>query len=930
MSDYKKKAATKHDSRRNDGYSNGQYRLSRRRSDVRHAKVYEASSETTIRAVTPESSASNGTDITALPSPSSFMPQGQARLPAQDLPTSVSNTDEESTIESRRRKVKKKSKYRDNLPSDTSPNSFFEKTRKRLNSITTASSPTPRQDEPARSIGFPSVVQATVFSEMHDLRQQLPATPRRTVSSDGANTATLSSVRSPLLPESDSERILKLMKTLCGRMHGILFYRPIGSTYWHSGYCAINVAPGSLVCQTRGVVTQQETLIPDLRGCAVRTHYDSVSQTTHLRVVLPMSGFGYEIRPSVPETFDSWLAALLCWQPLKPKGVYNKLTKPQSISTSDRTAAGNRRLSDMANPRSTAVVKSSQMLMWDGALPAGSCRHQAKRMELGSYEQSSWRQVNCTLHENGTLRIFAEEGTTPIRSMKLGNLTRCAIQRLDESVLGTSHCIAIHPQYTVNSTKSSRSTPLILSLTSRIAFEAWFVLLQAMTIPELYGPEIDEASGNRPHSSDSASVKTSKMFRMERSLHIRIVEAKLSEEWQRQNQQAQEHARVPGDGLQQGTDVYADVVLGCDLRARTVNKALSNSIFWAEEFLLADIPSMLSRVSIVLKMGNPDEKEWTMLPAGEHDTSADEDHPGFEAIEIASHDPVYGRVDIPFHDLEHNKFIEKWWPLADNNGTDIGQILIKISLGESIVLLEAEYAELSRLLHNFDNSLTSQLGQVLGSDLKQLSDILLDIFQASDKAEDWINNLVEEEIDGIYREQPPSIRMRFSGRIHSNDSYESAEQRELLVRDLSRSATLEANLLFRGNSLVTKALDAHMRRLGKDYLERTLGEKLRAIVAVNPNCEVDPNKVPSNEQLERNWSNLIAHTSSIWQAIATSVSYCPVGIRSILRHVGSCAEDRYGSFIRTVRYTSVSGFLFLRLFCPCILNPKLFGLLDGE
>ncbi|KAI9870427.1 MAG: hypothetical protein M1823_008746, partial [Watsoniomyces obsoletus] len=86
------------------------------------------------------------------------------------------------------------------------------------------------------------------------------------------------------------------------------------------------------------------------------------------------------------------------------------------------------------------------------------------------------------------------------------------------------------------------------------------------------------------------------------------------------------------------------------------------------------------------------------------------------------------------------------------------------------------------------------------------------------------------------------MRMRFSGRLRSNDSYDSAEQREQLVRDLSRSATMEANLLFRGNSLITRALDAHMRRLGRDYLEATLGVRLRKICERDFDCEVDPGK----------------------------------------------------------------------------------------
>ncbi|KAJ5232080.1 hypothetical protein N7468_005036 [Penicillium chermesinum] len=147
---------------------------------------------------------------------------------------------------------------------------------------------------------------------------------------------------------------------------------------------------------------------------------------------------------------------------------------------------------------------------------------------------------------------------------------------------------------------------------------------------------------------------------------------------------------------------------------------------------------------------------------------------------------------------------------------------------------------------------------------------------------------------------------------------------------MGRTATVEANLLFRGNSLLTKALDQHMRRLGKEYLEDTIGERLREIDESDPECEVDPSKVPRPEDLDRNWRNLINLTTTVWKSIAGSWSRCPAELRLIFRHVRACAEDRYGDFLRTVTYSSVSGFLFLRFFCPAILNPKLFGLLKDH
>lgn len=903
----------------------------KRRGLSRHGTHHE-DSESTIRAVTPDSGIPHTFEPTTLPSPTSFQPQSQNRFQVYDPYASISNTDEEGTIDNRRRKPKKKSKHHDHPHVDTSPNSFFEKTRKRLNSIGTSSGLVHRQDESPVSIGFPSVVQASVFPDLQDVRQSLPRTPRRTISSDTATTSNTASLQSPLILESDANKILQLMKALCGRMHGILFYRPIGTSAWHSGYCAINVAPGSLVCQAKGDVGDVETLIPDLRGCIVRTHYDAQAQSAHLSVVLPVSGFGYQLRPPVPETFESWLAALLCWQPLKPKGVHNKIAKAQPLTMSERQSIGNRRLSDINAHKGTAVIKSSQLMLWDGALPAGSQRHFANRAKsTPTGHHSFWRRVNCTLHENGMLRLLAEESASCIRCVSLNNLVRCAVQRLDESVLSTTNCIAIHPQYTIEPQKGSTSNQLVLSFSTRVAFEAWYVLLQAMTVPELYGPEIDPATLNSSQYLGTNTGEMCDMFRIERSLTVRVVEARFAETFVLGQNHSPQIGQMPSRGGDKPrADIYADILLGRDLRARTVSKPSSNTIFWAEEFALIDIPSMLSRISIMLKLGNPDEKEWTMVASGEYDLSVGIDSPDLDAVEIASHDPVYGRVEVPLQQLEQSKFVEKWWPIIDNNGVEIGQILVKLCLEESVVLMESEYAELSDLLHNFHTSLTSQLGQALGADLRQLSDVLLDIFQATGRVEDWISNLIDEEIDGIYREQQPFSRARFSGRLHSNDSYDSVEQRELLVRDLNRSAITEVNQLFRGNSLVSKVLDSHMRRVGKDYLERTLGEKLRSIVVNDPNCEVDPNRVRSSEQLEKNWSTLIGLTSSIWQAIAVSASKCPSDMRAVLKHLRSCAEDRYGRHVRTVKYTSVSGFLFLRFFCPAILNGKLFGLLEGK
>lgn len=897
----------------------------------RHGVVFEEPNGSTIRAVTPEATTTPPNEPNHVGSSNPVSPVhnsvrsayvGQPR--SRDYSGSVSN-DDENTIDSRRRRARTRSGTADDMGPDTSPGSFVSKARKRIGSITTSSALNSRMDDQVASIGFPSVSQGT--AEYDD--RYGPKTPRRTFSPDSVSTFTSGGFRSPMWIGYDQAKILQLMKTTCGRMHGILFFRPLqtNSTAWASGYCSIQVASGALVWQAKGEVTQIQTLIPDLRGCIVRTQKDRETGASYLTILTASTGSGFHLRPSVPETFESWLAALLCWQPLRPRGLHNKLPKPQNVVVQDTRPSGQRRVSESTNQRGMAIIKVGQMRAWDGPLPSGSQTLSLQRSNaFGDTREDFplWQRVSCTLHENGDFRLFHEGESEPISTTPLSQLSRCAVQRLDRSILDTPYCLAIYPHFTVRISSTRQKRPMILSLESRVAFEAWFVLLRALTIPELYGPE--QSGIGVPNGHD-----TKDMYRVEQQISVKITEAKFAHSFtEREYQTSTKAKRKSARPQRTSPDVYIDVVCGLDLKARTAIKPCANSVMWVEEFTFRDLPSMLDRVAVIARIGNPGEQEWTMIAHGPYDMSGDAAYlTGVGGIEVSSHDTVLGKVEIPMDELEQRSNIDKWWPVIDNTNKVVGQVLMKISLKESVVLMTDEYDELYRLLHSFDNSLTSQIAQLMGPELKQLSDVLLDIFQSTNTVHDWLTTLIEEEIDGIHRETPP-LRMRFSSRLQSSDSYETAEQREVLVRDLNRSANQEANLLFRGNSLVTKALDSHMRRLGGDYLERVLGPRLRTIAERDPDCEVDPMRVSSAEQLERNWVALLNLTQAVWKDIAESADLCPPALRVLFRHIRSCAEDRYGSFIRTVKYTSISGFLFLRFFCPAILNPKLFGLAAGE
>ena len=914
-------------------------------SQDRHGRIFtDDFREQTIRAVTPESpsnspgmapesgAANSLSPHSPLPYPSGrFDATGGAREHEMSNPT----TDEEPTVDTRRRRRRPKSKTKEaeNAPQESSPNSFMTKTRQRLGSITVSGSGTPKgPEDPTGSIGFPSIIQSPPLLPQREARQRLTKSPPRTASPPAADESQRFGKLHGALMDPDTRKISSLMKITSGRMAGILFFRTDSSAPWASGYCAINVASGSLIYQpnVRNPANSRD-LIPNLRGCSVRTLFDAETQGTYLKVATASPKSGVQLRPAVPETFDSWLAALLCWQPISPDRMDNKMNLLESETPRSPERNFLRKITEIDTKSSLSVIKMAKLWMWNGSRSSDVLRGSSRRRRVSSYRPSQtvpppWHVVNCTLHENGLLKLYSDHGHEVLTTVYLAQLSRSAVQQLDASVLAEEFCIAIYPQYSTTVTSRPFRSPIYLACDTRITFEVWFVLLRAFAVPELFRLDMTVPQSPPSRSPEEQTIWESSHrsdFRVERSLSLRIMDVRFRSS----------ASMIKGGKATKAhpENIYAEVFFDNSSRARTTVKPDSATAVWGEDFQFSGLAALPSSVDVLVEVQNPAEKEWTMTARGAYDLT--KSNHGSEAvsgdIEVSSHDAIFGKIQIPTRSLRSGLEIEQRWPIRDNVNRSIGDMLLKICPEEIVVLMSSEYAPLSQLLHKFANGLAVELAKILSGDLLSLSNVLLDIFQVSGDAGEWLMYLVEEEIDGVQRELPPSRRLRYSSRIQSGDSGERGETREILMRDLGRSATVEANLLFRGNSLLTKALDAHMRRLGREYLEETLGASLRDIAESNPDCEVDPSKLKSRNDIDRNWRNLITLTSAIWNAIAGSASRCPPELRLLFRHIQSCAHDRYGDWIRSVRFSSVSGFLFLRFFCPAILNPKLFGLLKG-
>jgi hypothetical protein len=243
-----------------------------------------------------------------------------------------------------------------------------------------------------------------------------------------------------------------------------------------------------------------------------------------------------------------------------------------------------------------------------------------------------------------------------------------------------------------------------------------------------------------------------------------------------------------------------------------------------------------------------------------------------------------GEVLLSVSGLEANSTVQNSYPITGDKGVTIGELRIRATYSVDIILPTVDYNELLGILIHPEMSVVRNLSAVT-KEKSSTARYLIHVFQARDLAEGFIRNIVREEIE---RTDSPEV-------------------------------------LFRGNTVCTKAMDHFMKLVGSLYQREVLMPIIEVICRETASLEVQKEKLASGDEWKKNLARLQKLTELLLQRIFQSVNHCPPPIRNLLSFIRDTATAKFKD-TPSVRHTAVTSFIFLRFFVPAVLNPKQFGL----
>uniref|UniRef100_A0A6B2KXZ5 Ras GTPase-activating protein n=1 Tax=Arcella intermedia TaxID=1963864 RepID=A0A6B2KXZ5_9EUKA len=278
----------------------------------------------------------------------------------------------------------------------------------------------------------------------------------------------------------------------------------------------------------------------------------------------------------------------------------------------------------------------------------------------------------------------------------------------------------------------------------------------------------------------------------------------------------------------------------------------------------------------------------------------------FIIVQLKDHkkkDAVMGQVIVPINDLEDQKMHDLWHKLYPTNsssdshsvGLPVGEIRIGIQLRRDTILPDKHYDPLFALLIGNSMSLVKQLIAVSNKKEKLIAECLVRAFEMRRSAVSLLKVITAAEIEN----------------------------------------TQEPSVLFRENSVAAKAVETYMRIVGLPYLHSILKPIVTQILQSQKSCELDEFRIDEKQQdkklklISRNQKTLIHYVNLIFQEIEKKVDVFPSNLRNIFEHVWNTTAKKWPDH-PTAKYTAISGFIFLRFFCPSLFSPKLYDLTSSQ